>query len=47
MPPTLDDYIDESEKYDADDKESIPSDIESEVNRKLDEASSETSAESQ
>lgn len=42
MPPTLDDYIDKSEKYDADDKENIPSDIESEINKKLDEASNET-----
>jgi hypothetical protein len=42
MPPTLDDYIEKSEKYDADDTEHIPADIESEVNTRLETATSET-----
>lgn len=42
MAPTLDDYIEESEKYDTDDKEDIPSEMESEINNKINTASSET-----
>jgi hypothetical protein len=35
MAPTLDDYIDESETYDADDADEIPTDLREEVDAEI------------
>lgn len=38
MAPTLDDYINESETYDADDADGIPNDLRTEIDAKIDDA---------
>ncbi|MEA1930024.1 hypothetical protein [Halohasta litorea] len=40
MAPTLDDYIDESETYDADDAAEIPNDLRAEIDTNIDDAHS-------